>query len=302
MEGRQGTSPACPLRMGGPAHNFPGAGGNHERVSSPGYAGEVLWRPEPVKPMLNLNAVYALLLREAKIFFREKERIISILISPLLFLFVMGKGMGTGTSPVPGYTYQQFIFPGIMAMVILFTSITYGLYIIWDKRLDFLKEVLAAPISRATLFVGKSLGGMLGAIIETLLLVLIGALFIIPLNPLKVLLCLAAAFPVSYMITNLGLTIGAKMKSMEGFGLVMSFLTWPLFFFSGALFDLGAAAPYIRAISLFDPITYAVDLFRIIMLGSGYFSVWTDLGAIAVFCLASTAAGVAAFGKLQQEK
>ena len=117
--------------------------------------------------MLNLNAVYALLLREAKVFFREKERIISILISPLLFLFVMGKGMALGTSPVAGYNYQQFIFPGIVGMVMLFTSITYGLYIIWDKRLDFLKEVLAAPISRATLFVGKSLGGMLGAIVET---------------------------------------------------------------------------------------------------------------------------------------
>lgn len=252
--------------------------------------------------MPNLNAIYALLLREAKIFLREKERIISILISPLLFLFVMGNGVPSVASPVPGFTYQQFIFPGIMAMVILFTSITYGLYIIWDKRMDFLKEVLAAPISRATLFVGKSAGGMLGAIIETLLLVLIGALFILPLSPLKMLLSVLAAFPVSYMITNVGLTIGAKMKSMEGFGLVMSFLTWPLFFFSGALFDLGTAAPYIRTISLFDPLTYAVDLFRIIMLGQGAFSVWTDLGVITVFCLATTLLGVTAFGKLQQEK
>jgi len=251
---------------------------------------------------MNLNAVYALLLREAKIFLREKERIVSILISPLLFLFVMGKGMASGTSPVAGYTYQQFIFPGIMGMVILFTSITYGLYIIWDKRLDFLKEVLAAPISRSTLFVGKSLGGMLGALIETLMLLVIGAFFILPLGPVKVLLCLAAAFPISYMITNIGLTIGAKMKSMEGFGLVMSFLTWPLFFFSGALFDLATAEPYIRVISLFDPVTYSVDLLRIIMLGQGAFSVWADLGAIAVFCLATTVLGVSAFGKLQQEK
>jgi len=251
---------------------------------------------------VNFNAIYALLLREAKIFFREKERIISILISPLLFLFVMGKGMASGTSPVPGYTYQQFIFPGILAMVILFTSITYGLYIIWDKRLDFLKEVLAAPISRATLFIGKSLGGMLGAIIETLLLLLIGALFIIPLSAVKIALCLAISFPVAYMITNIGLTIGAKMKSMEGFGLVMSFLTWPLFFFSGALFDLAAAEPYIRAVSLLDPVTYAVDIMRIIMLGKGAFPAWADLAAIAVFCLVTTLLGVTAFGRLQQEK
>ena len=252
--------------------------------------------------MININAVYALLLREAKIYFREKERIISILVSPLLFLFVMGKGMADGQSPVPGCTYQQFIFPGIMAMVLLFTSITYGLYIIWDKRLDFLKEVLAAPISRATLFFGKSLGGMLGALVETLLLVIIGAFFILPLTPVKVLLSLAASVPVSYMITNMGLTIGARMKSMEGFGLVMSFLTWPLFFFSGALFDIATAAPYIKVISLFDPVTYSVDLLRIIMLGRGAFSVWADLGAITLFCLLTTAVGVAAFGALQQEK
>ncbi|OIO05051.1 MAG: ABC transporter [Elusimicrobia bacterium CG_4_10_14_0_2_um_filter_56_8] len=252
--------------------------------------------------MLNLNAVYALLLREAKIFFREKERIISILISPLLFLFVMGKGIAGGHSPVAGYSYQQFIFPGIMAMVILFTSITYGLYIIWDKRLDFLKEVLAAPISRTTLFVGKSLGGMLGSITETLLLLLIGAAFILPLDIFKILLTLAAAFPISFMITNIGLTIGARMKSMEGFGLVMSFLTWPLFFFSGALFDLSTSAPYIKVLSLFDPVTYAVDLFRVIMLGQGNFPVWISLGAILVFSLATTILGVVSFGKLQQEK
>ncbi|MBI4802433.1 MAG: ABC transporter permease [Elusimicrobia bacterium] len=251
--------------------------------------------------MINFNAIYALLLREALIYFREKERIISILISPLLFLFVVGKGLA-GSSPVPGYSYQQFIFPGIMVMVILFTSITYGLYIIWDKRLDFLKEVLAAPISRTTLFLGKALGGMLGALVETMLLLVIGAVFVLPLPFWKLLLSLAAAVPVSYMITNLGLTIGAKMKSMEGFGLVMSFLTWPLFFFSGALFDVATAAPYIRAVSLFDPVTYAVDLMRVIMFGYGVFPVWADLGAIAAFCLLTTAIGVSAFGKLQQEK
>ncbi|MDP2866270.1 MAG: ABC transporter permease, partial [Elusimicrobiota bacterium] len=140
------------------------------------------------------------------------------------------------------------------------------------------------------------------ALIETLMLLLIGAFFILPLGPVKVLLCLAAAFPISSMITYIGLTIGAKMKSMEGFGLVMSFLTWPLFFFSGALFDLSTAEPYIRFISLFDPLTYSVDLLRIIMLGQGAFPVWTDLGALAAFCLATTILGVSAFGKLQQEK
>ncbi|MDQ7773113.1 MAG: ABC transporter permease [Elusimicrobiales bacterium] len=251
--------------------------------------------------MFNFPAIYALLMREALIYFREKERIASILVSPLLFLFVVGKGL-SGSSPVEGYSYQQFIFPGIVVMVILFTSITYGLYIIWDKRLDFLKEVLAAPISRTTLFMGKAMGGMLGGIIETLLLLAIGMAFVMPLTLWKLLLCLAASVPVAYMITNIGLVIGAKMKSMEGFGLVMSFLTWPMFFFSGALFDLATAAPYIRLVALVDPVTYAVDLMRYVLIGYGYFPPLLSLGALLGFCAVTTALGVAAFGAIQQEK
>lgn len=251
---------------------------------------------------MNVNAIYALLLREAKIYFREKERIISILISPLLFLFVMGGGFGIKTSPMPGVTYTQFIFPGIVAMVVLFTSITYGLYIIWDKRLDFLKEVLAAPISRTTLFIGKTLGGMLGALVETALLILIGRFFILPMSPLQMAEALLICVPAAYMITNIGLAIGAEMKSMEGFGLIMSFVTWPMFFFSGALFDLSQSGAHIRFISLFDPLTYAVDLLRAVTLGSHIFPLWGDAAAIALGLALTTAAGVYCFGRLQQEK
>lgn len=249
-----------------------------------------------------MNAIHAILLREVKVFFREKERIISILVSPLLFLFVIGRSISDKASPIEGYSYQQFIFPGILVMVVLFTSITYGLYIIWDKRLDFLKEVLVAPISRASLFMGKSLGGIVGAMIELIIVLLIGSLFIIPIPLWKSVLCFISLIPVSYIVANIGLSVGAKMKSMEGFGFVMSFLTWPMFFFSGALFEISDTTPVIKTISLINPMTYAVDMARKILLGSSHFPVYIDLTVIGIFAALTTIIGIKFFGELQQTK
>jgi ABC-2 type transport system permease protein len=251
--------------------------------------------------LIDLEAVYALLLREVKIYFREKERIVAILVSPLLFLFVMGRGL-SGHSPVPGSSYQQFIFPGILCMVVLFTSITYGLYIIWDKRLDFLKEVLAAPISRSTLFFGKALGGAVGATLQAMILLLIGAAFILPMGFLQFAGALALAALFAFMLVNIGLGLGARMNSMEGFGLVMSFLTWPMFFFGGALFDLSGAGRWLRLAAVLDPFTYCVDLMRWALLGWGVFPAGLDLAAV-LLCTAGTAVwGIVSFGGLQQTR
>lgn len=251
--------------------------------------------------MINFRAVWAVVLREIKVFTREKERVISILVSPLLFLFVIGRGVDA-QSPAQGYSYQQFIYPGTLAMIILFTSITYGLYIVWDKRLDFLKEVLVAPVSRAELFFGKALGGIFGALLETLILLIIGAVFILKINIFSAVFSLAAAVPISLMITSIGLSIGGKMKSMEGFGLVMSFLTWPMFFFSGALFEIKDSDFWLKTISLINPFTYCVDLLRKILIGYSHFSVSTDLLVIFCWLMITSWIGIKVFGQLQQGK
>ncbi|MEW5951302.1 MAG: ABC transporter permease [Elusimicrobia bacterium] len=250
---------------------------------------------------INFRAVYAVLLREIKVFTREKERVISILVSPLLFLFAVGKGI-EADSPAAGFTYQQFIYPGTLAMVILFTSITYGLYIVWDKRLDFLKEVLAAPISRGELFLGKALGGIFSAVCETIILLIIGAFFVLKINLISALLCLLACLPISLMITAMGLSIGGKMKSMEGFGLVMSFLTWPMFFLSGALFEIKDENFWLKAAGIINPFTYCVDIIRRILIGYSHFSVFTDLSVIFAWLILTCFIGIKIFGNLQQGK
>jgi ABC-2 type transport system permease protein len=249
----------------------------------------------------DLNAVYALLLREVKVYFREKERIVAVLVSPLLFLFVMGRGL-SGQSPAPGYDYQQFIFPGVVCMVILFTSITYGLYIIWDKKLDFLKEVLVAPASRSSVFIGKALGGVTDAMVQAAVLLIVGALFIMPVNLASLAYLIPVLLLTSFSTASLGLFIGANMTSQEGFALVSNFVMWPMFFFSGALFPLQNLSGVLRDISLIDPVTYAVDAIRVVLLGTGTFSLYYDVAVLLAFAVISSILGVIAFGNLQQTK
>lgn len=225
-----------------------------------------------MKNNIQLKGIKAIIMRELIVFKREKERLVSSIISPLLFLFIIGRSLNQDTV-IAGQKYQVFIFPGIIAMNILFTSIRYGLYLIWDKRFDFLKEVLVAPISRTSLFLGKALGGVAGAMIEMFIILIIGHFFVVKLGFLQILGVIAVSFLSSFMIVSIGLSIGGVMKTMEGFGLVMSFVTWPMFFFSNALFEIKSASSFIRIISTINPFTYCVDILRKITMNYSVFPV-----------------------------
>ncbi|MEM3030400.1 MAG: ABC transporter permease [Candidatus Micrarchaeia archaeon] len=238
--------------------------------------------------MLEPHAIYAIWLREFKVFLREKERVASSIVSPILWLFVFGSGLGETVSP-GGVEYRVFIFPGILAMSVLFISVFYGLYIIWDRRLDFLKEVLVAPISRGSVFLGKALGGVTDAMFQGIVLLVIGTVFITPIEPVR-------------LLASLGLVIGANMRSQEGFVLIINFVMWPMFFFSGALFPVSNLPAFLQPISEINPLTYAVDALRGILLGTGAFPLYLDIAALAAFALAMGAVGVVSFGNLQQAK
>ncbi|MFN3478708.1 MAG: ABC transporter permease, partial [bacterium] len=166
---------------------------------------------------IQIKGIKAIIMRELIVFKREKERLISSIISPLLFLFIIGRSLNQDTI-IAGQKYQVFIFPGIIAMNLLFTSIRYGLYLIWDKRFDFLKEVLVAPISRTSLFLGKTLGGVIGAMIEMFIILIIGNFFVVKLSFLQILELSVVSFFCSFMIVSIGLAIGGVTKTMEGFG------------------------------------------------------------------------------------
>ncbi|MDD5628539.1 MAG: ABC transporter permease, partial [Elusimicrobia bacterium] len=123
-----------------------------------------------------------------------------------------------------------------------------------------------------------------------------------PLGPLKIAGALALAALFSFLLVSIGLGIGARMNSMEGFGLVMNFLTWPMFFFGGALFDLTQSGPALRLAAYGDPFTYCVDLMRWVLLGWSVLPVGLDLAAVLSFCAATGAWGIVSFGGLQQTR
>ncbi|MBI5502860.1 MAG: ABC transporter permease [Deltaproteobacteria bacterium] len=247
--------------------------------------------------MHELNAIVAVWRREFIVFRREVSRVVSSIVSPLMWLFLFGAGVG-GTVEVGGEPYQAYIFPGIVIMATLFTSMFYGVYIIWDRKIDVLKAVLVAPVSRVAIFFGKVLGGCTDALLQSVVLLLVG-LFFVSYTPLGLLAAAGIVFLTAIAFVALGLGIGALFESLEGFQLIGTFIVFPLFFLSGALYRLDSVPGWLRVLSRVDPVTYAVDALRGVMLGRHVFPIALDVAILAGFAALTVLAGSLAFGRMK---
>ena len=248
----------------------------------------------------HLTKIYALWLREFKVFMREKSRLVASTFTPILWLFVIGSGLGAANpSTTPGVDYQQFIFPGIVAMSIIFSSVFFGSYIIWDRKFDFLKSVMVAPVSRGSVFVGKTLGGMTTSLIQAAILLAIGAAIGIPFTPLSLVQVVATILLMSFGLTSLGLALGSYMYSLEGFQMIVSFVVFPLFFLSGALFPLDNLPGWLGILTAADPATYGVDALRHAMLGVGSNSIGFDGAVLVGYTAALGAFGIFSFKRMK---
>ena len=248
--------------------------------------------------MTELDGLYALWYREFKVFLREKSRIVSSLFTPLLWIIVFGGGLGSSVS-LGGTNYQVFIFPGILTMTILFSSIFFGLYIVWDKKIDFFKEVLVAPLSRLTIFAGKMLGGCTDALIQGALMLAFGVVLGISYTLLTVAFAMIFMLVLASATVSIGLVIGSRMESPEGFNLIVSFLVFPLFFLSGALFPISNLPSWLSIFTVLNPVTYAVDGMRGVMLGISTFPVLLDFGVLLAFAAGMMVIGSIAFSRMR---
>lgn len=257
--------------------------------------------------MMHVRAVYTIWLRDVIRFFREKTRILGMLGQPLLYLLIMGNGLASTFkipgSP-PGFSYIQFIYPGIIGMSVLFTSIYSAVSIVWDREFGFLKEVLVAPVPRWTVAVGKALGGSTVAMLQGSILLLLAPLLGVSLSVLTLLKLLCVLLVIAFAITSLGITIASRMESMEGFQVIMNFLIMPLFFLSGAMFPLRGVSPWMETLMRLDPLTYGVDALRNIMyrgtpLGDYLiqFPIGVDLLVIGAMALLFVGTGTVAFNR-----
>lgn len=247
--------------------------------------------------MSELSGLYAIWEREFKVFLREHSRIFASIINPLFWLVVFGGGFGSRFS-VGEVGYQVFIYPGIIVMSVLFSSIFYGAYVVWDKRLDFLKEVMVSPLSRSTIFMGKVLGGVTDGLIQATILLLLAPFFGISFSWVFVLIYLSL-FVLVVGLVSIGLIIGSMMESPEGFGFIVGFINFPLFFLSGALFPIDNLPEWLTVFTRVNPVTYGVDIVRGLTLGLNNFSMVFDFGVVAAFALVMVALGTVAFNRMK---
>ncbi|MBX6341020.1 MAG: ABC transporter permease [Thermomicrobiaceae bacterium] len=219
-----------------------------------------------------LDGIYTLWYRDLLRFARDRSRIVGSFAQPLLFLFIFGTGlsrsMGRLGAAQGGLSYVQFIFPGVVAMTVLFTAIFGAVSIIWDREFGFLKEVLVAPLPRWSLAIGKALGGSTTAMIQGLVMLVFAPLVGVRLTPRSVLEIIPLTFVMALALSALGLLLAARMKSMEGFQLIMNFLMMPIYFLSGALFPLTNLPAALTLLTRIDPASYGVDAIRKVVLGA----------------------------------
>lgn len=249
-----------------------------------------------------IKGLYAIWYREILVFTREPSRLVGAIIQPLLWLVIFGTGLGSIIEPgaVSGADYQQFLFPGILVMTVLFGSLFFGLYIILDKRIDFLKEVLVAPLHKSTMFFGKALGGSTDGLLQIIILIVLGAIFFgIHFGLLSIVLTFVVVILLLLAVTSLGLAIGSIMDSPEGFGLISSFVTFPLFFLSGALFPVTNLPMWLKIVVTLNPISYAVDALRSIILGISSYGLALDFAVLVVFTVIMVFVGTWAFKRIK---
>jgi len=237
--------------------------------------------------MTELRGLYTLWLREVKRYLRDRLRIISGIVSPILWLFIFGTGIRFVGS-LGNLDYQAYLFPGIVAQSLLFTSMFIGISVIWDREFGFMKEILVAPISKLSIFFGKMLGDSTDAFIQAVIVLLLGVLLGIVQDVVVLLLLVPIMVLLTFGFVSLGLTIASFIQNLESYGVVVSFVNLPLFFLSGALFPVrGDNIPgWLQTVSAFNPLTYGVDALRQVALGHGWeplFPLYFDLMIVVLF-------------------
>lgn len=201
-------------------------------------------------------------LRELIRFERTRTRILSGLIQPVLFLIVLGYGMGGLVGSVGGFDFKKFVFPGIMAMSVVTTAIFSGMSIVWDREFGFLREMLVAPTSRASLALGKTAGGATVAAVQGTIMLALAPLIGVRLTPLLVLEIIGLELLMAIALTAFGVFVASHIERMEGFQVVMQMLLFPMIFLSGALFPLNKLPGWLNVLTHVNPLTYAVAPLR----------------------------------------
>ena len=223
------------------------------------------------------RSIWVIAYRELVRFVQDRPRMISSFSMPIIFLLIFGAGFGRLIGQMmPGVDYIQFMYPGILAMTVLMTSVMSGVSIVWDREFGFLKEVLVSPLSRSGVLVGKAIGAAIIAIVQGAIMLVLAPIVNVPINLGTVLALLPLLLILSLSLSGLGLLIGARMRSQQGFQIVMQLVIFPMMFLSGIFFPVSGVATWLGVLSKLNPVTYGIDAIRQVFLG-------TEVAGVTVF-------------------
>lgn len=263
----------------------------------------MITRARPPTLFSQLDAVYAIWLREIKRAIRDRGQLIGGISRPLLWVLIMGIGLnpyfrgevyGEVRFIVP-YTYIQFLFPAVIALNMMYTSVQSAISVIWDREFGFLREVLVSPASRTAVLLGKVLGGTTVALFHGILVLLLARFADVPLTAGSILKGLGLMFLLGFGLTSLGIVIANRVRSFEGFGVFSNLIILPLYFLSSSIFPLDPALTRAQAVVTYpewlvllvswNPITYAVDALRGVFINFHQFD--PNLGLIVLLAMAA---------------
>jgi ABC-2 type transport system permease protein len=210
----------------------------------------------------DLRAVRVVWRRELLRFLRNRLRLVTSFMQPVLFLLVLGTGLSSLVAASGAVDFKTFMFPGILAMTVLFTALFSAISIVWDREFGFLREMLVAPVRRGAIVVGKCAGGATTAAIQGALMLLLAGLVGVPYSPTLFATLLGEMILVAFALTALGVLVASRIGQIESFQAVIQFLVMPMFFLSGAIFPPSGLPQWLAVLTKLDPLSYAVDPMR----------------------------------------
>ncbi len=248
--------------------------------------------------LVQLGGLYGLWLREVMRAVRDRGQLIGGASRPILWVLILGIGLnpyfrgeiyGQATFVVP-FTYLQFIFPGVVALNVMFTSVQSAVSVIWDRQFGFMREVLTSPLSRTTILLGKILGGSTVALAHGCLVLILARFADVPLSALGALKAIGLMAILSFAVTSLGVVIANRIRTFEGFGVFSNAVIMPLYFTSSSMFPLDPSLSkdqtyvtypeWLVTIVTYNPLTYAVDALRGVLIGYHQFPIWMGIGVM----------------------
>jgi len=211
----------------------------------------------------DLRGVKVVWQRELIRFWRDRLRIVTSLLQPLIFLFVLGGGLANlASGGTEGIDLRTFMFPGVLAMAVLFTAMFSAASVVWDREYGFLREMLVAPVRRGSIVLGKCFGGATVAGFQGVLVMALAPLVHVPYSASMIVEVLALQLLLAFMITAFGVMAAVQISQMQAFMALMQMVVMPLLFLSGALFPLTGLPHWLAVLNRLDPLTYAVNPIR----------------------------------------